>query len=272
MKAGFVPVDGAELAFEVSASAGTSGLPLVFLHAGVCDGRMWQPQWERFGAAHPLLRFDRRGFGQARMLAPRPYSRVADALAVLDAAGLGPAVLVGCSQGGRVALDLALAAPQHVRALVLVAPAVSGSPSPVLDAAGEALSARIDEAIAAGRLDEANELEALMWLDGPGTRPGRVGGAVRDLFLAMNHIALHAADPGPAADEPSAWARLEQLALPTLVLWGDRDHAYLRERCEALVRRIPGARRCLLEGTAHLPNLEDPARFDAALADFIASL
>lgn len=266
-----VGVSGAVLHAEQAPGADPAAPALVFLHAGVSDGRLWQPQWDAFGR-HPRLRYDRRGFGRTRTEAPTPYSRTADLWAVMDTAGVGRAVLVGCSQGGRVAVDAALARPERVAALVLVAPAIHGAPQPALEGAVKALDEAIDAAIDAGRLHDANELEAHLWLDGPLAPRGRVGGAERALFLAMNAIALAAPDPGPAAEEPLAWPRLEALRLPTLVLWGDLDLPHLQQRCERLAQRIPGARTARLAGTAHLPNLEAPARFNAALAAFLAGL
>ncbi len=270
----FVPVPGAELAAEF-VQAG-SGVPLAFLHAGVADGRMWQPQWDACAGTHPLLRYDRRGFGRTRVLQARPYSRSSDLLAVLDAAGWPHAVLVACSQGGRVALDTTLAQPSRVRALVLVAPAVGGAPAPddaALTAPVQALQAAIEAADNAGDLDTVNRLEARLWLDGPAAPEGRVGGAERALFLDMNAIALRAADPGTATEPAmAAWEQLEAIQVPTLVLWGSLDLPHLQARCATLVQRIPGARRVVLEGTAHLPGLEAPARFNTALADFLRSL
>lgn len=268
----WIDVPGAQLAAEYDRQRAADGLPLVFLHADVADGRMWRAQWEAFADTHPRLRYDRRGFGQSRTPHPTPYSRTADLLSVLDAFGLQRSVLIGCSQGGRVALDLAIARPDRVAALVLVAPAVNGAPTPELQGAVKALSEGADAAHEAGNIDAANQLEAQLWLDGPGGPRGRVGGAARQLFLEMNGIALRAPDPGTAMDEPSAWVRLEQIGRPTLVVWGDLDLPHLQDRCAALVQRIPGARGRLLAGTAHLPNLEDPLRFNAALSDFLGTL
>ncbi|WP_280155314.1 alpha/beta hydrolase [Piscinibacter sp. XHJ-5] len=269
----WVNVDGAVLAAEVEASHGAQGVPLVFLHAGVCDRRMWQAQWEAFAASHPLLRYDRRGFGETRTLAPTRHSREADLWAVMDAARFDSAVLVGCSQGGRVAIDAALAQPQRVRALVLVAPAVGGAPQAELTGRVQRLAGDIDAASARRDVDAVNELEAQLWLDGPAAPPGRVGGATRELFLAMNGIALRADDVGEALEPAAtAWRRLQELQVPTLVLWGDLDLPHLRARCEELVRRISGAQRVMLEGAAHLPSMDAPEAFNAALRRFIGRL
>ena len=268
----WVGVEGAALASyfdDEPLRDGARGAPLVFLHAGVADARMWQPQRDAFVAeGHPVLRYDRRGFGQTKVHAAGPYSRTADLWAVMDAHRLERAVLVGGSQGGRVALDAALQRPERVQALVLVAPAVTGAPDAPQQGRVQELSDAIDAATARGDTDAVNELEAQLWLEGPSSPPGRVQGVLRELFLAMNDIALRAADPGEAIEAPSAWARLEAVQASSLVIWGALDLPHLLARCEEMTRRLPRARGVRLEGTAHLPGLEAPQRFNEALRAF----
>lgn len=267
----WIEVDGAVLAAEFVVNTSADGAPLVFLHAGVTDRRMWLAQWDAFSTRHTMLRYDRRGFGETRLVKPCSYSRVADLCAVTDSVELEKAVLVGCSQGGRIALDTALTQPERVSALVLVASAVSGAPQPELTGDVKRLRDAINAAEDAGDVNGTNELEAQLWLDGPSSAPGRVSGAARRLFLAMNDIALRAPDPGEAIEDAPAWERLEHVRVPTLVLWGDLDLPHLQARCEEVVRRIPAAKRVVLDGTAHLPSMEAPERFDAVLAEFLAS-
>ncbi len=269
----WIEVDGARLAAEFVPAADARAAAVVMLHAGVADGRMWGAQQAMLAASLSTLRYDRRGFGATEMQRSAEHSRVADLIAVLDACGVQRGVFVGCSQGGRVALDLALAHPDRVQALVLVAPAVSGAPAAELSGRALALSEAIDAAEAAPQpdLEAVNRLEAELWLDGPASAAGRIGGAARELFLDMNGVALRAEDPGPVVEPPPAWPRLHTLGCPTLVLWGDLDLPHLQERCEQLVQLIPGARRVVIEGAAHLPPLEVPGRFNAALAAFLAS-
>jgi len=270
----FVRHGAAELCVEDSQSAGA---PIVCLHAGVTDRRLWAPQLEAFGAAQRMIAYDRRGFGETRLppLAAREaFSHVGDLLAVLDALALDRAVLMGCSQGGRIAIDTALAHPQRVRALVLVASAVTGAPEHE-SSGSPLLQARIDAYEAAERRgDQAalNELEAQFWLDGPEQPTGRVGGPLRELFLAMNAIPLASGSPGEEIAAPSAWERLEAIRVPTLVVWGPFDFEHLRQRMTEVVRRIPGASSFVVDATAHLPSLEQPAVFNRELARFLATL
>jgi pimeloyl-ACP methyl ester carboxylesterase len=267
-----VEVQGALLAVEHEANHGAKGPPLLFLHANVADSRMWQGQWDSLAAPHPLIRYDRRSFGESRTLFATPHSHMADLWAVMDSLGYERAVLVGCSMGGRVAIDAALARPDKVSGLVLSAPGVTGAPTAHHGDPVQALMDAISAAAARGDLEAKNELQARLWLDGPLSPPGRVGGEARRLFLSMNGTALRATHPGEASEETSAWERLEAIQAPALVMWGDLDLPHLQERCRLLAQRIPGAQSAVLAGTAHLPALEAPWQFNALLGRYLESL
>jgi pimeloyl-ACP methyl ester carboxylesterase len=267
-----VEVEGALLAVEYEANHGGTATPVLFLHANVADRRMWQGQWDWLASSHPVISYDRRGFGESHTLSPTPHSHVADLWKVMDSLGYDRAVLVGCSMGGRVAIDAALAQPDRVSGLVVVAPGVSGAPAPQHCDSVNAQMDAISAAAHQGDLDTKNELQARLWLDGPLSPPGRVGGAIRQLFLSMNGTALRAAHPGVASEEPSAWEQLEAIKAPTLVMWGDLDLPHLQERCKLLAQRIPAAQSMVLRATAHLPALEDPKQFNAALGRYLGSL
>ncbi len=260
---------------QLASEGAGAGMPVVFLHAGVADRRMWRDQLTALARAtdrYRAIAYDRRGFGET-LHADERYSHVRDLLAVLDAwSTREAAVLVGCSQGGRIALDAALAHPARIRALVLVAPAISGAPDVAsFPPAIQDWIDRVEQAEANADVDRINALEAHAWLDGPLAPEGRVGGAVRELFLAMNELALRAEQRGVAIEPPPAYPRLQEIAVPALVVWGDLDFPHIAERCEYLAARMPAARAHVLRNAAHLPNLEHPAEFNRALDDFLAT-
>lgn len=263
----WIPVEGAELAVEYRPH--TDGRPpLVFLHAGVTDGRLWDGAMAAAARRRSALRMDRRGFGQTRIHEARPHAWIDDLRAVLDALRLTRVELVGCSQGGRIAIDFALAWPERVAGLTLVAPAVTGAPEPQLGADSRALNEAAEAAEAAGDLEEVNRLEARLWLDGPSQPEGRVGGKTRALFLDMNGIALRSPPPGEAKPAPDAWTRLEALPGPVRIVWGDLDLPHLVARCWAISTRLPASARCWpMEGVAHLPPLEAPLAFKRVLVE-----
>ena len=192
---------------------------------------------------YAVVAYDRRGFGESP-LSPEPFTHVEDLRAVLGAVGAERAWLVGSSAGGRVAVDAALAYPERVAGLVLLAPAVSGEPDVESDPETERLDALMEAADAAGDLDEVNRLEAWLWLDGPAGPEGRVSGPVRELFLAMNAIALRAEAESPAGAGNSkidAWSRLAEITVPV--------HGGLgRARHRGAQRPLPGAGRAAARG------------------------
>ena len=263
-------------AFSVSRSSallkgerGGVGPAIAFLHAGVADRRMWREQLRTFESTYEVAAYDRRGFGETTCR-DEAFSHVDDLRTVLNFLEIETASLVGCSQGGRVAIDFALAYPNRVRSLVLVAPAVSGAPAPSeIPAEIESLIEELDRADEAEDVERVNQIEAHLWLDGPTSLEGRVSGEARDLFLDMNGIALRAPELTHEQAPPSAHEQLADIAVPTLLLWGDLDFPHVQVRCRHLAETMPNVQTEVLTGTAHLPNLEQPERFNKLLFEFL---
>ena len=263
----FAPSGAAQIAYDDEGS----GPPVLLLHAGVTDRRSWRAVVDELQGPRRCVAFDQRKFGETTYT-PEPHSTPADAVAVLDHAGVDEAVaVVGCSMGGTAAMDLALLHPDRVERLILMAPGVrvEGVYPDAIPDSWRDLAAALEAAADAGDLDEVNRLEAHLWLDGPTAPEGRVGGAARELFLAMNGRALAADDPGETVGVPELWEGLEQLTIPVLVLVGDLDTEEEQGAAEQLAAMIPGARFEKLEGTAHLPHVEGHERTFALISEFL---
>jgi 3-oxoadipate enol-lactonase len=121
-----VAVDGGEVWADDS---GGELPPLVLLHPGVGDSRIWEPILPELTREHRVIRYDARGFGRS----PAPtakFTLLRDLIAVLDHFGLDRVPIVGCSQGGGSALGLAIAQPSRVSGLVLLCPGIPGFERP----------------------------------------------------------------------------------------------------------------------------------------------
>jgi 3-oxoadipate enol-lactonase len=265
-QAGFAEVAGARFYYETAGE----GEPLVLVHAGICDGRMWDEQFYVFAEHYRVLRYDRRGFGRTET-GPLPYSHHADLHELLKFFGLEQCLLLGCSQGGKTVLDLALEHPRTAKALVLVASAVSGFN---YSGAQARQWAELSEADERGDMERVNELELQIWVDGPHRNAAQVDGDVRERVREMNLIALRKAS-STGAEQPverAAVNRLEEIRVPTMIVVGDLDTQRTIEAAALLAENIEGAKRVVIEGTAHLPNMERPEEFNREVLAFLNSV
>ena len=245
---------------------GRRGAPAVLLlHANVADRRAWHGVLDALdGEDLDLIAYDRRGFGESPV-GEESFTDLDDALAVLDAAGVERAVVVGNSHGGSIALDLASRVPDRVAGVLHVAGGASGMTDEgeevqwEADADTERLSGALQAAEAAHDGDEQVRLLLRLWLDGPAQPEGRVQGPARDLVADMNRRIIAWARPDGEGDVGlDVWHALGDLRLPVTVAWGALDIPADLPFYELIAARIPGARRVVLDGVAHLPGVERP--------------
>lgn len=256
----FVEVDGARLAYNVSGH-GPRGKAVLLLHAGIADRRMWDGQVTAWAARRQVARLDFRGFGETQA-EPGRVAHHADAVAVLDAAGVSEAVVVGASMGGAVAVDLVLTYPDRVRGLVLSASALNGAE--FTDPATFDGWRDAGAAAEAGDFSRAAEVEAAMWVPDATTDVQRL---VVEMLLPT-----YQRDEPDEQPVPDAAERLAEIDVPTLVVVGERDRPDILRFADRLAAEIPAARLLTLPGVGHLPNLEAPEAFNAAMAEFFAEV
>lgn len=267
MDSGYVRHDSCDIYYESHGS----GKPIIFLHAGVADSRMWRDQLDLAG--HRSIVFDQRGFGKTGW-APGAYSNREDALAVLDHLEIDSAVVVGCSNGGEGAMQLALIAPERVSGLVLVGAAPRGwepeggwSDDPLWD---EALAAA-----ESGDLDAVVELDARIWLAGSGRSLDDIDSSLIELFRDMDRTPTQTESERNEyvqTLEPPTNDRLGEISAPTLAVVGEHDHPDLITAARYVADRLSDREAEVINDAAHLPSLERPEAFNSALETHLASI
>jgi pimeloyl-ACP methyl ester carboxylesterase len=240
-----------------------TGAPVVLLHAGVADRRMWQPQLPPLGHRFRVISPDLRGFGDSP-LPPEPYVDADDLADLLDHLGVVDAAVVGSSMGGRVALELATRHPDRVNSLVLLCPAFRGVPP---SATVEAFDAEEDRLLESGDVAGAITLNVDTWLGPEATTE------VRDQLTAMQRrafevqLAADRLDPAPARSE--VVVDPAKVAVPTVIVSGAHDLDHFQTVAEVLAQQIGGAELVRLPWAGHLPSMERPDAVVTLLLDVL---
>jgi 3-oxoadipate enol-lactonase len=248
--------DGARLHYEIAGS----GPPVVLLHGGLWDRRVWDDQWEAFAARFWTVRPDVRGFGRSDP-PERAFNLTEDVLRVLDAEAISRAAVVGLSLGGYMAIDLALTRPERVSGLILVGAGVTGFDDWTEDITRH--RKETEAAVERGDLAGALELDLKLWC------PLRSGNDVRQRRVARENLNAARAEELADVVEQRAIDRLGEIRVPTLVLVGDRDVPEMLRLADILATGIPGARKVILEEADHLPNVRRPDEFNELAIGFL---
>lgn len=237
-----------------------SGPPVVLLHAGVVDSRIWRRVVPLLAERHTVVTYDLRGYGRSPAW-DGPYSSVDDLRRLLDELGLERASLVGLSRGGTVALEFTLEHPDRVDALVLVASGLRGGGIRI-DLPPE-VEARWEDAEARGDVAAMAELDMELWA------PLGADDELRAMFLE-NAAASNADDP-EALPEWTPAQRLAEVRAPTLVINADRDVPALVAAGERVAREIPNARVAVIEAADHMAPWRTPDELAELVLDFLAA-
>ena len=260
---GFVELPGARLYYE----SWGAGKPVVMLHAGIADHRIWAGQCEELSKYFRVITPDLRGYGWSATQEVS-YRFCDDIYLLIRYLGLQTVGMVGCSIGGRTVLDLMITHPEVVERAILVAPALRGYEYG--DARTLAIDAAIEKFVAEGNKGAAVESTVDMWVVGPKRKRGSVDAkvlALARLMITENYEAMMRgfAETGIDFD---VIASLEKIKIPTLVMIGDADLPDMQEISRIITAGIPGAKRQLIPGAAHLPNLDQGGLFNRKIKEF----
>jgi pimeloyl-ACP methyl ester carboxylesterase len=242
------------------------GTAVMFLHAFPLHLGMWEGQEEAVATRYRVVPFDARGFGGSGLGdALLTMARIADDAALLvERLRLGPVILVGCSMGGYAALAFAHMHPSLLRGLVLVDTRAG---------ADSAESRRNRSDLAAKVMKEGAQAALHSFLPrvvGETTKTSRadVMAQLKGMMLAASPQGISDALHGIAARQDST-PLLRDIAVPTLVVCGEEDVVTPRAEAEALERGIRGAELVMIPKAGHLPPMETPDAFNAALLRFL---
>ena len=259
----YAQVNGQKLYFEDS---GGSGPAVIYSHGLLMDGSMFAPQVAAFKSRYRCIVWDERGHGQTATgnCAPFSYYDSANDLAALLAhLGIQRAVLVGMSQGGYLSLRCALTHPTLVRALVLI----DTQAMPEDPAKMPGYQAMLQDWTSNGLSDQtAAIIESIIlgeqWPGAAAWRAKWKNAAAGDLLQSFQTLGTR--------DDISE--QMGRIAVPTLVLHGDSDHAIELPRAKAMADAIPNAKLVLVPGAGHASNLTHPHVVNPAIETFLASL
>ncbi|WP_426954937.1 alpha/beta fold hydrolase [Muricoccus radiodurans] len=241
-----------------------AGSPVLLLHGIGGNGGLWGPVLPGL-SGRQVLAWDMPGYGQSAPLPQVTFPALAKALlALMDARGLEQADLLGHSIGGMIAIEFAATHPERVRRLALVATSAAfGSRDPAF--AESFVRARI------GPLDEGRRLADLA----PGLAAGMLG-------TDPDPAALPAATAAMAAVPEASYRAtvaclttfdrrdaLADLRMPVLLVAGGEDRIAPPRGMARMQSALPDARLAVIEGAGHLPHLERPDAFNAALRPFL---
>jgi len=261
LSSGSVAVDGGSLHYETLGK----GAPVILIHGGFGDRRMWDAQMEPLSQAFRVIRYDHRGFGKSS--APdKSYSPVADLVALMEHLELKRANLVGNSMGGTLALDFALLQPNLTGAVVVVASTAGGYPVPEEDVK------KMNEVMGVAR-DKGTSAAVPLWLQHPmvglASRHPTAGPLLR--AMVEDNQKMFLAEHWPQEPmTPPAYERLAGLNANVLFVVGDQDVASVRNGAEASAARIKKSKVVTIKDADHLPQMEHPEAINKLLVEYIS--
>ena len=249
------------------------GTPLVLIHAGYVDSRMWDNQIGALKEKYRVIRYDVRGYGKSTRT-EQAYCDAEDLKKLLDHLEIRKAVILGVSNGGRIAFDFAVSYPQMVMALIPVDSGLKGYKisGPEEEKLWEHITIDEEKYLSLrkeGKFREAAAIDVDFWSNA-------ATGKLRDYILeiAEENVFSDETDPDrlQVSPSPPAFERLSSLKVPVLFIVGSLDTPPLVEMDRRIHVMIPGSKFVVIEGADHLPSLTRPKEFRKTLLGFLETL
>ena len=267
-KSGFINIADSRLYYEVTGE----GDPVLFLHGGFMDRRMWENQVSEFSKNYKVITCDQRGHGLHND-GDSSYYMYEGLRILLDTLNIKSATVIGLSMGGAVATDFAIQYPAYTKKLVLVTPGLTGINSDQAEDSTlnngfallkDAIEKKKDTPLAA-------EYFIRSWFDGPFRQPSETDTTERRkaLNMAINCLLTHKFLHWVRMADTPAIKEIHKITASTLVILGEKDNPIIKRNYETLSKNIPRIRSVVIKGVAHMPNMERPEEFNKIVLDFL---
>jgi pimeloyl-ACP methyl ester carboxylesterase len=246
-----------------------SGAPALLVHGSAADHTTWMAQLARPPAGLAVIAYDRRGSASAPFppgVVPTTAQHAEDAAALVRREAAGPALVVGSSYGGVIALELARRAPELVAGIIVCEPPLP--PADTVPGAPAGFGCAFDRlaATAGGEVAAEMFVRAVLGDAGFEALAERVRKAVRSMWRSIR------ADMIALARTRVAYHELAAVPHPAVLLGGARSPAYYAATLDALERALPRARRAVIPDAGHAMQIENHRAFNQIVADFARQL
>lgn len=266
INSGYAEVGGSRLYYETAGQ----GYPLVFVHGGLADSRMWDEQFSSFADHFKVIRYDARGFGKSET-PKNPFYPYQDLKALLDYLNVEKAFFLGLSMGGAISIDFTLEYPERVKAMILAGPSVHGF------AYSEEFLQKGLELFTVALKKGAEQATKILFEDPfwdyvlPSL--GNIKARNKMRIMAREFFQVFCWDPNlMKAAAPPAIERMSGINVPTLLVAAGEDHQENINAVKKLESEIRGAERVNLAGACHMMNLEYPEKFNRVVHKFLKKL
>ncbi len=260
---GYAEVNGSKLYYQTAGG----GPWVVLIHGGLVDRRLWDDQFHHFAKHFSVLRYDLRGYGRSQF-PDKPFSHIEDLYSLLRLLKIEKASFVGLSVGGNIAMEFAVAHPEMIDKLVLVASSLRGSKVP-----RSAENTAVYETAEKKGMMPAVE----MWLENPlfATGRGNPKYVKRIRRMLIDNYKYWGPTPEPIPEvwpTPPTAGKISAIKVPTLIVVGDKDAENIRQISDILSRDIAGSKKTIITNVSHHLNMEKPAEFNRIVIDFLRSI
>ena len=241
------------------------GPPLVLVHGGFLDHRMWSDTHLALSADYDVISYDVRGAG-ASVRDNEVHSPCVDLHELLDELGIERAAIVGLSMGARIAFEFAATQPARVRAAVLCSLAL---PEFVASDCNGMLPEFI-QALTGGNAEEATQLFTRMWFDGR-RKSSAVNVARRARFVELIDLSFAATFVNQKWQSLAEIGPVEAIHTPTMFITGRDDWPDIHETVAALDARMPESTAVSIQDAAHTINFDQPRALLRNITGFLAA-